>query len=194
MEIVLTITVPLPKPYANKVERLQRKYFGVRLVDEPHITLYLCKFPQKNYDKLLEAFAAHKLKRFPVTISDIKIEKLFYFYEARGTALNQLHKKVLRTANPYRENLIRHKDLIRIKNGQLDKSKIRRLLAYGYTQVLSGFNPHITLGTKAVTIPKALLRIPQTKYIATSFVVSLCKYYEDTDAYVTMKKQVFRLT
>lgn len=194
MEIVLTVTIPLPQQYGDKVERLQRKYFGIRLVDEPHITLYLCKFPAKNYTKLLEAFTTYKFEKVPMVISNVKTEKQFYFYEVKSTKLNLLHRKILKIANPYRAGLIRHKDLQRSKSGQIDGRKKKRLLTYGYTQVLSGFNPHVTLGTSNTPIPKTLLRIPKMKHIATTLTVSLCKYYEDTDAYVTIRKEVFPLT
>jgi 2'-5' RNA ligase len=193
METVLTITVPLPQQYGQRVECLQRKYFGIRLVDEPHITLYLCKFPAKDYAKLLDDFTTYKFEKVPMAISNIKTEKQFYYYEVQSTKLNLLHRKVLKIANPYRAGLIRHKDLQRIKNGQIDGRKKKRLLAYGYTQALSGFNPHVTIGTSNTPIPKALLRMPKIQYTATKLTLSLCKYYEDKDAYVTIKRRDFEL-
>jgi 2'-5' RNA ligase len=200
METVLAITISLPHNLNKAVEKTQAKHFGKRTVDEAHITVYLCKFPTKNYEQLVSKLEKQNFVQLKVTYEkpgkDIVGNNVFYSLPIHSPELGHLHQKTLDIANKFRAGLIRNKDKRRLKQSVLEAQKVKYLMKYGYAQVLKNFNPHITLGT--VTYPptktRELTNIAATlrffkkgSFTAKALNIALCDYDEKTDSYYTKK-------
>jgi len=195
-ETVLTITLELPKDVCKMVKSLQKEYVGVRAVDNPHITLYLSKFPMRSFLKLGESLSEADLgKRFACTISSLSQQKknnthkFFAWHLKDDRRVKALHKQTLLIANSYRQDLIRNKDLQRIEAGHYTKNQITMLKRYGSTLVSSKFKAHITLGTGPSQLGKNKTFLNKCRKLnniivpVTAIKVALCRYNTPRDSY-----------
>jgi 2'-5' RNA ligase len=162
MEKIIGIHFNIPKPTGNIILRATKHadidYPG-NYGYEPHITLYLCRFPAKNFHKLI-----NQISKFEFQPINLKITKVSIQRENNGQAflsltftenkqIKKLHRQILQLANKLRGDLIRLKDQQLIKQGAFSKKALDYLTKYGSQRVLSLYIPHITLGE--VAWPKA---------------------------------------
>ncbi len=205
MEKALAITIGLPTTLKSQVKTLQDEFFEKRFIQDPHITLYLCKFPARNFKKVVATLETVPLSDFEIKVGSIAIDpskngKLFYYYKIVGPEIHTLHKKILKVCNLYRDGLIRTKDKNRIARGDYTKREMSRLEKYGYTQVLGYLNPHITLGDSVMLSKKAKQSFEKKakKLIGQTFQVGIvyaCLYdFDNTqNSYHRLKKEIIDL-
>lgn len=153
-EIILFIKIAIPLEISRIIARAKKSagvasFPGVRF--SPHITLYLCRFPQSNMPSLLRSMRKFKSHRFTVTIEravrGLTAKQPYYFLKVkRDQNLFLLHNDIVRLANGLRRNLIRLADRERLSLGFYSASEIRTIKRYGYPLVRSQFQPHITIG------------------------------------------------
>jgi len=155
MEYILGIYIPIPRRISQKIVRAEKAFaLDYNLNTEPHLTLYLGRYYNRNFNKLLAALRREKLGRLSVELTQPRIVKnnvrdnQFIFVGLKNRQpIYALHKKVLAIANEYRSGLIRTKDIKRLKQGLYAKRDKEYLRSYGYTRVLKNFNPHISIGS-----------------------------------------------
>lgn len=158
LEYHLGIHIPLPRPAIRKIHRL-RKVFSFakkyrsyyRLI--PHITLHLARLNPSDFDPLYRSLEGMPKKPFFVSFAslhcDMKTQRVPVFISQkihRSRSLLFLHEKIVRKTNILRRDLIRAKDLERMKKGMYTKKEIAHIRKYGYLLVMKNFFPHISLG------------------------------------------------
>lgn len=118
----------------------------------PHLTLHLARIRSSSFPQLLRALTGLHPKPFTVRLTslrcDIEGDRLFFSQGVRMTpSLFALHQQIVRVTNTIRGNLVRSKDLERIKNSVYAKEQATFIRRYGYLRVLKNFRPHITVGS-----------------------------------------------
>ncbi|MFZ5391144.1 MAG: 2'-5' RNA ligase family protein [Patescibacteria group bacterium] len=157
MENTLGIHINLPSQLVLSIkkakDRVGLEYWGNYNFD-PHITLYLSRFSRKNFSKLVSGLTNLSVRPFKLRISSVMFAQeeggvFCYLSVARSVNLLKLHKLVVNSANGLRENLLRQKDVFKIKKGYYNATQEGYIKKYGYLRVLKFFNPHVTLGQVA---------------------------------------------
>lgn len=216
MEHILGIHINLPKELHSRIVKNKRALgieYSSNYESTPHVTLYLSRFPKKNFAHLTHALCrtTRSLVPFRMTVKEPAWETtsegnpFVALACARTKPLMMLHRTVLRTANTLRERLIRSKDEERIRNGQLVGEKKRLTLRYGYARVLRQYHPHITYGEileKTTRLPALKRRVHTktkeligTQWKVDRFVVGLSLYDVRKQRYVrTIKKTTIELS
>ncbi len=154
----------VPSPVVRRTIRGGRKftarYAGSQDL-EPHVTLYLARFTSQSFHRLIKAFIQHPPPRCTVRFSSIHAERLedgrwFLSLGVRRTpSLVRLHTVVVKTANTFRQGLVRRRDTDRIRQSVYSKKEIVTIKRYGYRRVMDKFVPHLTVG---VVSERALLK------------------------------------
>lgn len=153
-EIQIGIHIDLPKYIAQKtisVRKRANRYKNSFL--HPHITLVYMRFKKENFNQLIENLNKQDFVQGQVKLGIVKKTKIknkdkyFIYLSLRNIVfINNLHKQTLLVANKLRRELLRAKDVKRLKTGQLTKQEIIYLKKYGNSRVLKNYNSHITLG------------------------------------------------
>lgn len=183
-----TINIALIPPPAviNKAVTLAKPYtslspdFNIDNNDVLHLTLYYSDFPAANIKKIILELTNILAKEKPVRLVFNHIrhdaEYLSLDFE-RSERIADLHLRILKRINPYREGHLRDKylppspDLLKLPplNQQI-------ALKWGHPYVAEKFIPHLTLlkfdtPLKSVTIEKGSLKWDLKSFICDQIVV-----------------------
>lgn len=191
-ELILGVHCLLPKKFSSKISALKKKCdFLAPSPFDPHITLYLSKFPKNNFEKAVVGVRERNERKFFLRARRIKVEnsgiKGFCFLDLRKSSpLMKIHKEVVFSLNRLRNKQIRSKDVKRIKLGKYSKAEIRNIQKYGYARVLKFFQPHITLGEVSIQndkLEKHFKPLFGQKFEIKQLVVGLYEYDTVKDKY-----------
>jgi 2'-5' RNA ligase len=154
-ELILFAYLPLSLQASRIIRRLQHQLGYIHPIDRSHITVYMCKFSDTAYHQLLAKLEELSPAKVEINLSHLvskpsKNGGWFYYLKIKNPQLVQLHKTILKLANPLRGTLQRSKELKRIKAGVYSAAELYYLQTYGYLEVLDRYNPHITLGDSMV--------------------------------------------
>lgn len=113
----------------------------------PHVTLYSPEYPKKNLNSIVQALSDLSKTEKPVLIKSgvFRVTKNGYvvFDFMVSSEIMELHKKIVRTLNPCRENHIREK--IKLRLASYSEQEQKQVEYYGKPDVMDYFIPHITL-------------------------------------------------
>jgi hypothetical protein len=155
MEKIIGIHLDIPRNAVNIITdalrktkiRYPRNYSYV-----PHITLYLCRFPARQFPKLVKSIASRKIPAVYLHINKVSGQKqknsktFLSLVFRRSVPIQRLHRQIVLSANKLRGSLIRTKDQKRLKQDYFSKQEEMYLKEYGSPRVLALYKPHITLG------------------------------------------------
>jgi len=172
MENIIGIHLNISKDISSIIDYAKKKIhleYTSNYNYEPHITLYLAKFPKNKFNTLIKTIALIKIEPFVIELGKFKTNHnnknkqiFFYINLKKSKELYKLHKKILQTANHLRGNALRIKDQERIKLGKYSKLETQYIKKYGYLRVLRFYKPHITLGATPAASKKIM---PIKKYL-----------------------------
>lgn len=157
MEYVLSIRVLYPADINQKISEIQRKlglFYRAKFMT-PGCTIGVFRLPESNalssFDAFRDALTSKNIPTFLCSFTEmIKKEKseksLILLAMEKNEALQNIHNSVVEAIQPFRENLMREKDLRRIREAKLQENEIKKLKEFGYTYVFDLFEPHCTLG------------------------------------------------
>lgn len=111
-----------------------------------HITIYMTKLPLRSLNEV-----SLVLRQLAATIKSIKLTGLDYHQHdgwvdveyRRNKAIQELQKKIIKSINPFRQNLLRASELERLPG--LPKQQAQYVKKYGYRGVFKYYRPHLTL-------------------------------------------------
>jgi len=164
MEFIISIRIAFPENITAILEREKNRFvgeYGSSYTSAPHITLYLGRYIEEGFPRLIEDL--RKLPLEPFTISLLKPEMIvekelqrnFYFVDiSNKETLRELHAKILPIAARYRSTQLRTRDQQRLDQGVYGNEERENLSRYGGARVLNLFEPHITLGEIGMQNPQ----------------------------------------
>ncbi|OFY63295.1 MAG: hypothetical protein A3H98_11280 [Bacteroidetes bacterium RIFCSPLOWO2_02_FULL_36_8] len=131
---------------SNKLTRQGGLFALNENICHPHISIYMSEFPLKNLRKirkLLEQISS-EVKPFEIrsSIHSQKMDGYVYMNYHKTRDIRELQKKVINLLNPLREGLIREKDMVKMPD--LNNAQHENIMRYGYRNVGSQFDPHLT--------------------------------------------------
>ncbi len=199
MEYVLGIHIVVPARIARRVTSARhRAYF----LDPPvqhfplHVTLYLCSFSRAAYRQLLKDFRYRRFPSVVVHLDRVRIlpgngdRRIVTFQVRRTRTLVRLHAAVMLLGNRRRKNLLRKKDVRRIRTGEFSAYERRLTVRFGYRRAGRGFSPHVTVAP--VPVRRATTRqlvgnlrdVAGSSWRAKRLVVGLYRFNNMTGRYV----------
>lgn len=166
-EFVLFIYIPLPVAHQKVIKKLRKELGHDPIIKQAHITLYMCRFERASYKLLIKSLYDTELNKFSVNIDRLtftpsKNGGKFCSIKIKGKSLQKIHEQIVSIANPLRNNLIRSKELQRVKDDVYSKKEIELLYKYGYVEVMENYRPHITIGDN-VSVNAQLKKSSQSK-------------------------------
>ncbi len=208
-EYLVGIHLNLPRDIEKKisVHKKDRLFYPGNYKTLPHITLYIARFKKQKFGKLYEELSIKNFQSFKIKLGLVKSiyrHKEFFLYLNifKTKPIIDFHQKVVMISNKLRGDLIRRKDLLRVKEGLYSDKEVEQIKKYGYLRVLKYFEPHITLGIVGTGIDleklKNRLKINYHSIINKSFRVNyftiglyLYDYdKEDFDRKYTIEKKI----
>lgn len=180
-----------------------RASFPERPVQEfaPHVTLYLCRFSKPAYWQLL---AAVRGRRFPSVV--IHFDRVRVTADQRGLrtavlgvrrtkALARLHASLIKLSNPLRGDLLRKKDVLRIRSGVFSVAERNVTVRYGYRGAGSRYAPHVTVTHAPIRsgnlrqLLRSLRSLVGMSWRANRMVVGLYRYSNLAGRYVGQSRE-----
>lgn len=134
---------------AKEVTKGQEIYFHItKKTQLAHSTIYMAEFPLKNFNRIVDSLARLANKTRPIKL---EYEKMYQewgyigFSFKKNREIYELHKQVLDLLNPLRDGHLRMKYIKELRSGKYSKRQMKYIRNFGYPQVLSEYNPHLTL-------------------------------------------------
>lgn len=112
-----------------------------------HVTLYMMELPLRNLMN-----ARKILRKIAASQRSFKLEPLQWNQDSGGyidvsykktETLSELQRTIIKELNPFREGLIRKRDIERLKTAK--DSEKRNIKKYGFRSVGAEFEPHLTV-------------------------------------------------
>lgn len=191
METILGVHVELPKAISKNIRRFRHTSKNFVLASypfTPHITIFLCRFPKRNFAKLMKRLTQLRLDATTLMIAGSRDAlhagtSTFLMLTIKKTAgLSALHTAVVQAASALRDHRLRKKDALRLLEQSLSRRNRTYLLRYGYFRVLKNFKPHITVGVFSNTLDSRqrswLRHLKGTLFTPKHLVVGLYRYDE----------------
>jgi 2'-5' RNA ligase len=147
----VSIRIILPAEISAVIMREKMRFvseYGSKYKSEPHITLYLGRYTEEGFPKLIEDLNKLKLEQTTFTLLGLKMTQgqqgnSYVVDVSNYDQLLELRAKVSEVAYRYQSPLLREKDQQRLDKG----------IALESTQ----FVPHITLGSIPVDSPQPIV-------------------------------------
>jgi len=183
--IDINIVIAPPELICKKARRFSKQLrkqgtlFTLGLKDFiPHISIYMCRIPLKNLDKVQKSLSdiSSLIRAFPITAYRFRNVKGGYidirYY--RNIHMRRLQFLILQQINPLRDSLIRDKDKEKFPTYSLRKQ--RAIEKYGYTHINNYYFPHLTLTKLATQLTFPEMDVP-LKWEDMSFTVNKLAIY-----------------
>mgnify|MGYP001593211596 FL=1 len=162
MEYEISIRVTLPAKI-SKVLKLEKDRFvveyGSSYKSDPHVTLYLDRYTEDGFPKLIKDLEKLKFEAFTFSLlpPEMRIEKdrhrnLYVMDVSSKEQFRRLHDEVSKIAIPYRSPLLREKTSRRLEQQGIYTDGVR---ANVLESTNNNFDPHITLGEIDFDKPQA---------------------------------------
>jgi 2'-5' RNA ligase len=162
-EYIVSIRITFPEKISavlkQEKDRFVREY-GSGYTSEPHITLYIGRYTEEGFSKLIRDLQELSIEPFTISLLKPKVtlegsHHNFYVVDiSNKEQLRELHAKVLEIAVRYRSTDLREKDRQRLEQKLYGNAECENLNRYGYARVLQLFEPHITLGEIDIDDPQ----------------------------------------
>lgn len=152
-ETHLFISTPLPGRLSERIKRGKAKtgiaaFTAYRFV--PHLTFYLCRFPERNWESLKMGLEQVKSPILRTTVGrprvGVSASRTYLYLPLSGRGIVRLHERILRIANGYRKSLLRSVDKERLRMDLYGRSERRSISRYGYGIAGETYFPHSTIG------------------------------------------------
>ncbi len=138
----------------------------------PHLSLYQALYIANNKRNVIEAVAriAQEIKPFKLIFSGYSyLAEYVYLDAVVSEELREVHQRILKDCNVFREGLIPEPIKELIRNRKLTEAQVEMTLQYGHPLTAALFQPHITL-TRLQNInemPVVLENLPKQEIKAT---------------------------
>jgi len=152
----LNIAFKLPREVAEKVINLSQElsnnhkaYFvfdGKTIL--PHITIYSPEYPAVNYDKVLNGVKDLTNEFGNIKLTYDKIINTEGFIGVKfvlSPEIIEMHEKIIAKFNPLRESHYKKKYDTPAYKMKISAQKEENINNYGYPDVMSLYNPHLTI-------------------------------------------------
>jgi hypothetical protein len=143
-EYTVSIRITLPDKINTILKKEKNRFvaeYGSSYKSEPHITLYLNRYTEEGFPKLISDLKELSLEPFSFTLLDPIMnqgDRNHYNVDVSNkTALEEIHLAVKSVASKYQSRLLRKKDQERVERG-IDLNSIKWI-------------PHITIGAVVST-------------------------------------------
>ncbi|MEK7124799.1 MAG: hypothetical protein AAB864_00125 [Patescibacteria group bacterium] len=161
MEYEVSIRILFPETINEVLEKEKDRFvveYGSSYKSEPHITLYLDRYTEDGFPKLIKDLENPKLKSFTFSLlsPEMRIEKdryrnLYVMEVSHKEQFKQFHDEVSRIAIPHRSPLLREKTRRRLEQQGIQADGTRVSAPEG----IDNFDPHVTLGEIDFDKPQA---------------------------------------
>lgn len=204
MEYVLGVHLTVPFRIARRITSARKRaYFLGHTLPEfpPHVTLYLCRFSREAYLQLLTDLRGLRLPTAAIQIDRVQAKpenrdsRFVVLQIQRTKSLVRLHTIVTTLGNRLRKNLIRKKDIQRIRTGEYSTFERNNTVRFGYRGAGRGFLPHLTVsrvpGRPAVArqLARSLAGMVGVSWRAKTMVVGLYRYNTGVGHYVGQARE-----
>jgi len=164
IEFSISIRVTFPDEITSVLKQEKERFiaqYGSSYKSEPHITLYLDRYTEDGYPKLLKELEGLQVKPFVVSLLPPKIRiendrhrNLYIMDVSNKQELQHLHEQITAIAIPYQSRFLREKTIQRFEKQGIHTDGARESLK-AYNMDEEAFDPHITLGEIDFDKPQA---------------------------------------
>lgn len=202
MEYEVSIRILFPEAVTELLKKEKERFvveYGSSYKSEPHITLYLDRYTEDGFPKLIKDLEKLKFKSFTFSLlsPEIRVEKdrhrnLYVMDVSNKDQLRQLHNKVQEIAIPHRSPLLREKTRKRLEQQGIYTDGTRASVPEG----IDDFDAHITLGEidfdkpqfEIAEVQKNLKQIEGEKIIVSSIQVSFYGKENGAEKFKTIER------
>lgn len=144
------IVLLLPKQYQSQAQKMTNEIAhqskgAATFTNQYHISLFQGRFAINKVPELVADLKKQNFKKLRVTLGD-KVEPRNNLYinwmPKPNDDLNELHKKIVKIANPYRLGVLAR---FMERYGELDAKGRNQVVEYGMSGVMEDYQPHVTL-------------------------------------------------
>lgn len=155
MQYEVSIRIDFPEDIAAILRKEKERFvavYGSEYRSEPHITLYLDRYTEDGFPRLLHDLQEFRIEPFTISLLELKARReeyrnrnLYVMEVSNKGKLQKLHEKVSAIATPYQSPLLREKTRKRLEQQGISTDGTRGgLKVYDLSE--EPFDPHITLG------------------------------------------------